>query len=111
MPKRALRRLLALNSLSALALLAATDTQTPSPTFYKDVLPVLQQHCQTCHRPGELGPMPLIEYAATRPWAAAIAQAVSLRQMPPWFADPSIGHFANDRSLSDADVQTIKAWA
>ena len=80
------------------------------PTFYKDVLPILQQHCQSCHRPGEIGPMPLLDYAQTKPWAAAIRQAVRSRQMPPWFADPSIGHFANDRSLSAADIQTISDW-
>jgi hypothetical protein len=54
--------------------------------------------------------MPLLDYAATRPWASAIRQAVTLRQMPPWYADPSIGHFANDRSLSTADILTINAW-
>jgi hypothetical protein len=82
-----------------------------TPTFYKDVLPVLQQHCQACHRPGEAGPMPLLDYAETKPWVSAIRQMVSSRHMPPWFADPSIGHFANDRSLSAEDIRTITAWA
>jgi|SRR5579875_584172 len=79
-------------------------------TFYKDVLPVLQQHCQTCHRPGEPGPMPLLDYVGTKPWAGAIRQAVNSRQMPPWFADPAIGHFANDRSLSPEDIRSIIDW-
>ena len=96
--------LLAMFGCYATALLAA------APTFYKDVLPILQQHCQTCHRPGEVGPMPLLDYAGARPWASAIRQAVTLRQMPPWYADPSIGHFADDRSLSSADIETINAW-
>lgn len=54
--------------------------------------------------------MPLLDYAGTKPWAAAILQAVTSRQMPPWFADPSIGHFSNDRSLSAADIRTITDW-
>jgi mono/diheme cytochrome c family protein len=81
-----------------------------APTFYKDVLPVLQQHCQSCHRPGEAGPMPLMDYAGTKPWARAIAENVRYRQMPPWHADPAIGHFLNDRSLSAAEIQTITDW-
>ena len=90
----------------------ATAQSTPpgSPTFYKDVLPVLQDHCQVCHRPGEVGPMPLLDYTGTKKWASAIRQKVESRQMPPWFADPSIGHFANDRSLSDAEIRTITDW-
>ncbi len=101
--------------LSALFLLAhlgtvAAQAQDRSPTFYKDVLPLLQQHCQTCHRPGEAGPMPLLDYSQVKPWASAIRAAVNSRQMPPWFADPAIGHFANDRSLAAADIRTIDAW-
>src|SRR5581483_2925491 len=80
------------------------------PTFYRDVLPILQQHCQTCHRPGEIAPMPLLDYKQARPWARAIRQAVLLRQMPPWFADPHYGRFANDRSLSAAEIRTIAEW-
>ena len=80
-------------------------------TFYKNVLPVLQQHCQVCHRPGEIAPMPFVTYDQTRPWARAIRQAVKSRQMPPWFADPSIGHFANDPSLTPQQIQAICDWA
>lgn len=79
-------------------------------TFYKDVLPIFQQRCQSCHRPGEPGPMPLLDYAETKPWASAIRMVVAARQMPPWYADPAIGHFRNDRSLSDEQIRTIIAW-
>jgi mono/diheme cytochrome c family protein len=99
--------------LAAVAILALTafaaDTK-PGPTFNKDILPILQQHCQSCHRPGEIGPMPLLTYAGTRPWAKSIKTAVVTRKMPPWFADPKYGHFANDRRLSDADVAMLAAW-
>lgn len=80
-------------------------------TFNKNFLPILQQNCQTCHRPGEIGPMPLLTYQEARPWAKAIKAAVASKQMPPWFADPKYGQFANNRSLSAADIQTLIAWA
>ncbi len=81
------------------------------PTFYRDVLPVLQERCQTCHRPGEIGPMPLETYRQARPWAKAIREAVLSRRMPPWHADPGYGKFRNDLSLSAAEIQTLAAWA
>ena len=80
-------------------------------TFYKDVLPILQDHCQTCHRRDEIAPMPLTTYRETRPWARAMLEAVRQRKMPPWFADPSFGHFANDPSLSFAQISLLSAWA
>lgn len=86
--------------------LAAAD----APTFYKDIVPILQANCQTCHRPGEIAPMSLLGYEDARPWARAIKAAVLDKKMPPWFADPGYGHFANERRLSDRDVETIRAW-
>jgi hypothetical protein len=79
-------------------------------TFHKDVLPVLQKNCQTCHRPGQIGPFSMLTYKDTRPWARAIKLAVSSRAMPPWFADPRYGHFNNDRSLKQSEIDTIVAW-
>ena len=55
--------------------------------------------------------MPLVTYSETRPWAKAIRNAVLSRKMPPWFADPMYGHFANDRSLSKAEIDTLVQWA
>jgi hypothetical protein len=89
-----------------------TVAQQPTPvTFNKDVLPILQKNCQTCHRPGDIAPMSFMTYNDTRPFAKAIKTAVVSRQMPPWFADPNYGHFANDKRLADADIQKIAAWA
>jgi hypothetical protein len=88
----------------------AADSASVQPTFYKDILPIFQKNCQVCHRPGEIGPMPLLDYEHTRPWAKAIKAAVLSRKMPPWLADPQYGHFANDRRLSDRDIRTIEAW-
>jgi hypothetical protein len=92
---------------------ARAQSQTPAAgtTFSKDVLPILQKNCQTCHRPGEIGPMPLISYAQARPFARAIKSATQSKKMPPWFADSSVQHYANDMSLSAADIDTLAAWA
>src|SRR5438128_5488918 len=79
-------------------------------TFNKDVLPVLQKHCQTCHRPGEVAPMSLLTYKDARPWAKAMKEAVLSKKMPPWFADPNVGHFTNERNLGEAEVKTLVAW-
>lgn len=93
-----------------MAAAATTSSQAPV-TFYKDVLPVLQTNCQSCHRPGEAAPMSFLNYETTRPWAKAMKAAVLTRKMPPWFADPHYGKFSNDRTLAAADVNTIVAWA
>src|SRR5262245_19499352 len=79
---------------------AAIKADTAAPTFSKDVAPILQKNCQSCHRPGQIAPMSLLTYAETRPWARSIKTKVESRQMPPWFADPRYGHFMNDRSLT-----------
>jgi hypothetical protein len=101
-------KLFAIGFAAAVASFAAT---TPQVTFNKDVLPVLQKNCQSCHRTGEVAPMSLMTYADARPWAKAIKAAVLARKMPPWFADPAYGHFSNDKRLSDADIHTLAAWA
>src|SRR6185295_15213889 len=82
-----------------------------APTFNKDVLPILQNNCQACHRDGAIAPMSLVTYEETRPYARAIAKAVKSRTMPPWFADPAVGHFKNARILGDAEIGTIADWA
>jgi hypothetical protein len=79
-------------------------------TFYRDVVPILQERCQSCHRAGEIGPMPLGTYTEVRPFAKAIANAVTIRKMPPWFADPSVGKFHNDPSLSQREIDTLVQW-
>lgn len=96
--------------LVAVAALAASPPSPATVTFYKDVLPVLQRNCQSCHRPGQIAPMSFLSYESVRPWAKAIKAAVASRKMPPWFADPKYGHFVNDRSLKQSDIDTIEAW-
>src|SRR5262245_11689250 len=90
---------------------SVSPDQVPQVTFNKDVLPILQNNCQTCHRPGGIAPMSLLTYQNARPWAKAIKNAVMTKQMPPWFADHQFGHFRNAPKLTAADVRTLAAWA
>lgn len=87
---------------------SATPPQTI--TFSHDVAPILYKHCVACHHPGDIAPMSLLTYKDARPWAAAIRQAVIMRKMPPWKADPQFGTWSNDPRLSDAEIATIKNW-
>jgi hypothetical protein len=80
-------------------------------TFNRDVLPILQTRCQQCHREGQIAPMPFETYRQTRPWTRAIREAVLLKKMPPWFADPAHGKFANDPSLTVREIETLVNWA
>jgi len=93
---------------SAFSLVPATANH--EVTFHQDVEPLLQARCQGCHRPGEAAPMSLLSYNDARPWAKAIKQAVLARRMPPWYADPSHGKFANDRRMTDSEIQTLVSW-
>jgi mono/diheme cytochrome c family protein len=96
---------------------AAPAGQTPQVTFSKDIAPILQRSCQSCHRPDSLAPMSLINYEEVRPFARSIKQRTGLRNkrgvMPPWFIekDTGIQQFKDDISLSDAEVATIAKWA
>src|SRR5207247_1618115 len=85
-------------------------TSESDVTFTRDVAPIFYSKCVTCHRTGEVAPMPLLTYENARPWARAIKEKVLLRQMPPWFADPKHGTFANDPSLTEKELQTIVKW-
>jgi mono/diheme cytochrome c family protein len=79
-------------------------------TFSRDIAPILYAHCVSCHRKGEVAPMPLFTYQEARPWARAIKEKVGSRQMPPWFADPALGSFENDARLADPEIARIGKW-
>jgi hypothetical protein len=95
---------------SSVTLAAGANGQTAELTFSHDVAPILYAHCVQCHHPGDIAPMSLLTYKEARPWAAAIREAVVSRKMPPWRADPHVGQWSNDPTLSAAQIQTIKAW-
>jgi hypothetical protein len=92
------------------AVLAADAPKTP--TFTKDVAPILQEKCEACHRPDSIAPMSLKTYAEVRPWVRSIRQRVESRNMPPWQVDKTVGiqQFKNDRSLTDEQLATILKW-
>ena len=95
-----------------LATAGTTLAQTDDITFSRDVAPILQQRCQSCHRAGQMGPMSLITYEEVRPWAPVIKSKVVQRVMPPWHLDKTVGiqDFENDVSLTDAEIDTIAGW-
>jgi hypothetical protein len=97
--------------LLTLALAAgAFAAESAAPTFSKDVAPILNERCVSCHRAGEAAPMSLRTYTEARPWAKSIKQQVASRVMPPWHAEPGVDKFSNDRRLTDAEVATVVKW-
>jgi mono/diheme cytochrome c family protein len=81
-------------------------------TFTKDIAPILQEHCQNCHRPDQMAPMSLVAYEDARPYARSIKTRTAARAMPPWHVERNIGiqKFKDDPSLTDAEIATIGAW-
>ena len=99
---------MAVGVLLAAAVPVAAQT-SGAVTFAKDVAPILERSCQTCHRTGSMAPMSLVTYQEVRPWARAIKDKVAARIMPPWHLDKTVGiqEFANDISLSDVEIDTV----
>jgi hypothetical protein len=101
----------------ASALTAATASGGAEVTFAADIAPILQRSCQTCHRPGGVGPMSLLTYEEVAPWAAMMKYKTGLRDragvMPPYYLERDIGiqHMQDDPRLSEEEIQKIAAWA
>ncbi len=97
-----------------LCLAAALPTQekvaVKTLTYYRDVLPLMRQHCQMCHRACGIAPMAFETYTGARAYAAAIELVTKNRSMPPWFAEKGIGKFSNDPSLNDVEIALLSAW-
>jgi len=110
---RAIALSLALVALASPSRLTAND----EVTFTKDIAPILQGHCQRCHRDAGVGPMPLTTYEEAQPWAGMMAYKTGLRDkagaMPPWYVEKDIGiqQFKDDPSLNDEEVAAIATWA
>ena len=104
----------AVGVMGLLALPASLSAQTTAtPTFTKDVAPIFQNKCESCHRPDSIAPFSLITFEEARPWARSIRERVASRNMPPWHIDKTVGiqHYKDDRSLSDKEIDTIVKWA
>ncbi len=84
---------------------------TDSVTFSRDVAPIFYKNCASCHHPGEIGPMSLMDYSSARPFAKSIKKAVLDKTMPPFHADTSLVKYKNDLSLDGKDIATIAKWA
>jgi len=103
---------LALLMLSSATYAGGVDNTKNKVTFSKDIAPIFQAKCQECHHPGTPAPMSLVTYQDTKPWLAVIRDRVEKRQMPPWHIDQTVGiqKFANDRSLTDDQIDKIVRW-
>lgn len=101
-------------TLTTVACIATTNVASAAapkkPTFNEHVAPIFYKNCVNCHRAGDITPMSLITYKEVRPWAKSILKAVESGVMPPWHADEGIGHFSNERRLSDDERDTIVNW-
>jgi hypothetical protein len=109
--KGAVRALLAVGLSVAVPPIAGAEVPA-TPTFTRDIAPIFQNKCESCHRPDSIGPMSLRTFAEARPWARSIRTRVAARQMPPWHIDKTVGiqSFKYDRSLSDDQIATIVRW-
>lgn len=84
--------------------------EKPGVTYARDVARIFQSRCQECHRPGQSAPFSLMTYDDAVRHARMIKEVVTQRRMPPWHADSRYGRFANDRRLSEAEIETLAAW-
>ncbi|MCC2670975.1 MAG: resA 3, partial [Armatimonadetes bacterium] len=83
---------------------------TAKVTYHRDVAPILQERCQSCHRPGQVAPFSLLSYKEAKSWGSEIKAFTGNRQMPPWLAEPGHGEFQDVRRLSDGEVATLASW-
>ncbi len=97
---------------SAVALVPALASAQDTPTYAKEVSRIMQENCQICHQPGQIGPMAFTSYEEIRPWAPLIKMRVEDRAMPPYQYDNDIGiqHLKNDWRMSQEEIDTIVAW-
>jgi hypothetical protein len=89
---------------------AVSGADKASLTFSKDIAPIFYKNCVGCHRPGEIAPMSLITYKEVRPWAKAIREKITTREMPPWHLDSQYGKWENDRRLTQKEIDAVVAW-
>src|SRR5215208_613101 len=79
-------------------------------TFYEHVAPIVWKNCATCHRKGEVGPFELLTYEQVKKHASQMAKVTASRFMPPWLPEKGFGDFADERRLSDEEIELIAQW-
>lgn len=80
------------------------------PTYNSDIKPIIEKHCISCHQKDNVGAMPLTNYEEVASYGKMIQYVTTSKLMPPWYADPSYSHFANERVLSDDEIKKIGDW-
>jgi hypothetical protein len=91
-------------------LASCQSRRNANPTFSHDIAPIVFKNCVACHRPGEVGPFPLLTYEDVFKKSKTIAAVTKSRFMPPWPADPSYSHFLSERVLTNDEIETIQKW-
>jgi peroxiredoxin len=86
------------------------DDSKPSVTFNRDIAPILNANCVECHREGEIGPMELSDYDEVVGWGQMILEVIDQGRMPPWHADPNVGHFVGERRMDPLSREKIANW-
>ncbi len=86
------------------------NAKSANLTYTKDVAPILVKKCAICHQEGGIGPWAMTEYKVVQGWTPMMREVIRTRRMPPWHADPHIGTFQGDRSLSADEIKTIVHW-
>jgi AhpC/TSA family len=89
---------------------AKAPDESSSITFCKSIVPLFNEHCVECHRPGEIGPFDISDYQEVRGWADMILETIEQKRMPPWHADPNFGTFKNERHFPESAMTTIRQW-
>jgi hypothetical protein len=91
--------------------LGASGRANAEPTYCKDIAPILWKNCAGCHRPGEVGPFPLLTFKDASKRARFLSEVVANRRMPPWKPEPGFGAFHDERRLTDLEIERISQWA
>src|SRR5437660_497133 len=108
---------IALSALAGIALIAAppgcnkgSNSWSNAVTYHQNIAPIIWQNCAVCHHPGESAPFALLTYDDVKKHATQIAKVTQSRYMPPWLPEHGIGEFADERRLSDEQIQLIGRW-
>jgi hypothetical protein len=99
-----------LRLVAALLFLGAFSTNAQDITYSEHIAPIIFEHCTKCHRPGEIAPFPLTNYAEASDYAVMIEYVTNIRYMPPWSPDPEYVHFRDENVLSDEEIDLIAQW-
>jgi len=79
-------------------------------SYADTIAPILADNCVNCHREGGIGPWAMTDYNMIRGFAPMIREVLLTKRMPPWHADPEVGHWSNDRSMSTEELQAVISW-